>query len=362
MPDTRPSIKFDENGICPPCNYADSVPNIDWDARKEQLIKIISSYKDLNKSKNYDCLIGVSGGKDSTRQAMYVKNELGLRPLLISCVQPPQHQTELGADNLSNLVSLGFDTITVGPSPKVWKKLMWEGFVKYGNWHKSTEMALFASVPKVAIAYQIPLILWGENPALQLGNLKVGTTWDGNKMRHSNTIASGPESIAYDGLTQKQLYWYKYPSEEEMDRAEIQLVYLGYFWKDWSKLNNANFSIAYGLEVRSDVSENMGSLEPFDSLDDDFVLINQMLKHMKFGFGKVTEEVSELIRSKKISRDEGIELVRKYDGKCSEEYIQKFCDYMDISEKEFWNIAERFRNKGIWIKDNGKFRLKYPVG
>ncbi len=362
VPDTRPSIKFDEYGVCPPCNYVENISKIDWVARKKQLLEIISSYKNLNRSKNYDCLIGVSGGKDSTRQAMYVKNDLGLRPLLVSCVQPPQHQTELGADNLANLISLGFDTISVGPSPIVWKRLMWEGFIKYGNWHKSTEMALFASVPRVAIAYQIPLILWGENPALHLGNLKVGMTWDGNKMRNSNTIASGPESLAYPGISQQQLYWYKYPSEDEMSRAEIQLVYLGYFWKDWSKINNANYSIAYGLNVRDDSSENMGSLEPFDSLDDDFVLINQMLKHMKFGFGKVTEEVSELIRAKKLTRDEGIQLVKKYDGKCGEKYIRKFCQYMDITLEVFWEIAEKYRNMDIWVKSKNEYRLKYPVG
>ena len=361
MPNTRPSIKFDDNGVCLPCNYAESIPSIDWGKRKEQLLEIVASYKNHNKSKNYDCLIGVSGGKDSTRQAMYVKNELGLRPLLVSCVQPPQHQTELGADNLSNLISLGFDTISVGPSPTVWKKLMWEGFINYGNLHKSTEMALFASVPKVAIAYQIPLILWGENPTLQLGDAHAGTTWDGNKMSSGNTIASGPSSLKYPGLTEQQLYWYNYPDAVEMDRANIQLVYLGYFWNDWSKINNANFSIAHGLDIRVDSQENMGSLEPFDSLDDDFVQINQMIKHMKFGFGKVTEEVSELIRTNKMTRVEGIELVKKYDGKCSERYILKYCKYMGISIAKFWAVAEKYRNHDIWVKDKGEYHLKYSL-
>ena len=361
QPDTRPSIRFNDEGICPACQYVDKIPDIDWQARKEELKEIIKLGKENNVS-GYDCIIGVSGGKDSTRQALFVKEQLGLKPLLVSCAYPPEQQTERGAHNLSNMIALGFDTISISLAPQTWKKMMKEGFYTFGNIFKSSEMPLFASVPRVAIAYHIPLILWGDNPATQLGDLGVGSlNWNGNKMKFGNTIASGPQGLMTPGMTNQDIIWYKYPSDQEMEWARLQLVYLGYFMKDWSKVDNAAFSIAHGLEIRNDTVMEIGSLHPFESLDEDFVFVNQMLKCMKLGFGKVTDEVCEEIRLGRMTREKAIELVKKYDGQCDEKYILKFCKYLEITPEEFWRVAESYRNKDLWEKDQtGKWVLKYP--
>ncbi len=362
QPDTRPSIKFDDEGVCPACRYAEKLRDVDWDARAEELKEIISFGKKHNVS-GYDCIIGVSGGKDSTRQALFVKHKLGLNPLLVSCVYPPEQQTERGADNVANMISLGFDTICIGPKPQTWKKMMKEGFLKYGNIFKSTEMPLFASVPKLAIAYQIPLILWGENPAAQLGDLGSGTlNWDGSNMKKGNTIASGPEVLLNDEIQKRDILWHYYPSDEEMERANLKLVYLGYFIRDWSKKDNAKVSISHGLEIRDDSMKNMGTLHTFESLDEDFVFVNQMIKQIKFGFGKVTDDVCEEIRFGRMTREEGIELVKKYDGKCARKYILKFCEYLEITEEKFWEVVESYRNRDIWEKDEqDKWKLKYEL-
>jgi|SRR3989344_2126474 len=361
QPNTRPNIKFDDEGICPACQYVEKIPNIDWKARKEELKEIIKTCKRENVS-GYDCIIGVSGGKDSTRQVMYVK-ELGLKPLLVSCTYPPEQQSERGAHNLGNMISLGFDTITISPAPETWKKMMKQGFFKYGNIFKSTEMPLFASVPKVAIAYHIPLILWGENPATQIGELGAGSLdWNGNNLKRANTIASGPSVLFQETISKKDTLWYHYPEDWEMEAANLQIVYLGYFMGDWSKTNNANFSIAHGIEIRDDTSEEMGALHPFESLDEDFVFVNQMMKYLKFGFGKVTDEVCELIRADKMTREEGIELVRKYEGKCARKYIIQFCKYLEITEEQFWKVAESFRNREIWHQDGKRnWKLKNQI-
>ena len=364
QPDTRPGIKFNEEGICPACLYAENLPEIDWESREKELWEIVEKYKKHNKLQQYDCIVGVSGGKDSTRQAMYVKEKLGLKPLLVSMAYPPEQQTERGAHNLANLISLGFDAISVSLSPKIWKRMMKEGFLRFGNWQKSTEMALFASVPRIAIAYHIPLILWGENPATQFGNLDVGSVnWDGNNMRNSNTIRSGPDPLlsGTSDLQEQDIIWYRYPSPKDMETANLQIIYLGYFWKNWSKIDNGNFSIAHGLEIRDRPPQDQGSLYPFDALDDEFIIVNQMMKHLKLGFGKVTDEVCEQIRARKITREEGVELVKKYDGKCHPEYISKLCRYFEMSEEEFWKIAESYRNKDIWENSQGEWKLKYPL-
>ena len=210
QPDTRPGIKFDEEGICPACRFAEQSDNIGWSARLRVLEKIAETGRRNNVS-GYDCIIGVSGGKDSTRQSMFIRDELGLKPLLVSCTYPPEQVTKRGVYNISNLISLGFDCICVSPDPKIWKILMRQGFLKYGNWCKSTEMALYASAPKVAIAYHIPLIFLGENPAIALGHLDVGSvTWDANKMKYCHTLEGGnPDKLLVEGITEQDIFLYR---------------------------------------------------------------------------------------------------------------------------------------------------------
>lgn len=376
QPNTLPfSPDWGQECICPPCRYMEHVEEIDWGQREKELQQLTVFAKQNNVS-GYDCIVGVSGGKDSTRQSIYVRDKLGLKPLLVSCTYPPEQQTEKGAHNLANLISLGFDTITVGPAPQIWKRLMKQGFFKYGNWCKSTEMALYACLPRVAIAYHIPLIFLGENPATVYGDFpkemvhksKDGVFndeamgWNASTIRSTHTIASGPDDLLCEDMNEQDIIWYRYPPETEEQLANLKIVYLSYFIGDFNKLENASFSISHGLEIRNDTPRERGSIHPFEALDDDFVFMNQMMKYLKFGFGKVTEETSEEIRNGKMTRQQAIELVKRYDGKCSSYYIKRFCDYIGIREEEFWEVAESRRNKNIWEKDaGGEWRLKVPL-
>lgn len=364
QPDTRPGIKFDQEGVCPACRFAEQKEKIDWSARRRELEKI-ADFGRRNNVSGYDCIVGVSGGKDSTRQSMFLRDELGLKPLLVSCTYPPEQLTERGAHNISNLISLGFDCISASPDPQIWKKLMLQGFLKYGNWARSTEMALYASCPKVAIAYHIPLIFLGENPAIALGAMFVGsTTGDANKMKYCHTIKGGPDELISekDGITEQDLFWYRYPPDDEMEWAKLKVVYLGYYIKDFTRFKNAEFSINLGLAIRDEPPEETGEVYKFEALDEDFVVINQTLKYFKFGFGKATDQVSEAVRLGMMTRQEAIELVKKYDGNCADRFVRRFCNYIGVSEKKFWEIAELYRDKDIWEKDKeGNFRIKIPL-
>lgn len=362
QPDTRPSIKFDKDGVCPACRYSQKWSKIDWAARRRKLDRIAAWGKKHNFT-GYDCIVAVSGGKDSTRQSMYVRDELGLKPLLVCCSYPPEQVVDRGVKNLSNLISLGFDCISISPSPIVWKKMMRQGFLKHGNWAKSTEMALYASAPRIAIAYHIPLIFLGENPALMLGHLDAGSlTENANRMKYSFTLAGGPKSLATPDISEIDLYWYHYPSDKDMQRTKLRVVYLGYFIRDFTRFKNALFSIANGLTIRTDPPEDIGDNYGFEALDEDFVVVNQMIKHLKYGFGKVTDQVCEAIRLEMITRDQAVDLVKKYDGKYAPRYITQFCKYIGIPEKKFWELAESFRNRDIWEKTkNGELKLKYQL-
>ena len=365
QPDTRPNTQFTEAGICPACNYFEQLKRVDWRERREILDEVVAQFA-RKPGQHFDCIIGVSGGKDSTRQALWVRESLGLRPLLVCLSYPPEQVTERGVDNISNLIELGFDVVVSAPAPGTWKRLMREAFGKFTNWARSTELALFSCVPQIAIRYGIPLILWGENPGLQLGDLKTlgRTGYDGNNLRYMNTLSGGAADWMVEaGSSNQELIPYRYPTPEEFDANNIQIVYLGWFLGDWSLADNGMYSAGNGLKVRTDTVANTGDLMGVTSLDEDWVTLNQLIKFYKFGFGRVTDYVNESIRLQKLTRDEAIQLVERYDDSCSSEYIAGFCDYIGISVENFWAQVHRSVNRQLFdVHDDGKITRKYQVG
>lgn len=359
-PSSRPNMVFDTEGICPVCRYEESkrLETIDWGARAAEL-KSICDWGRTHTRARYDCMVTVSGGKDSLRQACYARDELGMNPLLVSCSYPPEQITARGADNVANLISLGFDTLVVSPDPQLWKRLMREGFLRFGNWCRSTEMALYAIPVHVAIAYQIPLVFYGENPALTIGEKHGRTDGDASQLKKGNTIAGGPAALLPADVTTQDACFYFYPPDHHMEAAHLRLVYLGYYMADWSGRNNARFAIARGLQVRSEPPEATGDLWGFSCLDEDFSIVNQFLKYLKLGFGRVTDQVCEAITAGAMNRDEGLELLRRYDGKCDPQFIRRFCGYLEIPESLFWEFAEKFRNRNYWHQDaHGQWHLQ----
>ena len=352
-PSTRPNALFDEEGVCLVCKFEDQKRSaqIDWQARQQELDEIIQWGK-RNSKTSYDCIVTVSGGKDSTKQAMYARDELGLKPLLVSCVYPPEQLHERGANNLANLIALGFDTVSISLNPQVWKKMMRQAFLLYANWCRSTEMALYAIPIHVAIAYKIPLVFLGENPALTIGENHGRLDGDASRMKYSNTLGGGvPDKLMGEGVSRQDVHFYTYPPDDDMEYADLRIIYMGYYIKEWSGRNNADFAIQHGLQTRHEPPEKIGDLWGVSSLDEDFRLVNQMLKYLKFGFGHVTDQVCDAINLGTMTREEGIELIKKYDGKCDYVYIKRFCDYLEICEDKFWEVAESVRNRGVWCKD-----------
>lgn len=365
QPDTRPNTVFSENGICPACTYFDHLADVDWHERYEILQDVLSSYPKKTGGQ-FDCIIGVSGGKDSTRQALWARDKLGLRPLLACLSYPPEQVTQRGTENISSLIDHGFDVVMSAPAPGTWQKLMRHAFDKFTNWARSTELALFSSVPQLAIRYGIPLILWGENPGLQLGDLKTlgRNGYDGNNLRYMNTLSGAAlDWMLEAGVSEKELIPYRYPTPEDFDRYNLQIVYLGWFLGDWSLTNNGMYASALGLHLREDPVENTGDLRGVTSLDEDWVTLNQMIKYYKFGFGRVTDYCNEEIRHGKMGRSEGIQLVEAYDDSCSPEYIEAFSDYIGISVKQFWDQVRASVNRDLFdVTGDGRITRKFRVG
>ena len=239
-------------------------------------------------------------------------------------------------------------------------------FLRFTNWARSTEMALYSSVPQLAIRYGIPLILWGENPGLQLGDLKTlgRTGYDGNNLRNMNTLSGGDLGwMTEDGFDPGRLVPYRYPAPEAFEANDLQIVYLGWCLGDWSLINNGLYGAANGLQIREDRVENTGDLAGVTALDEDWVTLNQMIKYYKFGFGRVTDYVNEAIRHRQMTREEGVSLIEQYDDACSPAYIASFCEYIDISVDEFWAQVHRSVNRDLFdLLPDGRIVRRFQVG
>ncbi|NVJ54177.1 MAG: N-acetyl sugar amidotransferase [Campylobacteraceae bacterium] len=358
-PTTRPGLILDNDGICQGCRYFETLKEIDWDKRKAELNNILKWARDKKSPQGYDAIVSVSGGKDSLRQALYARDSLGLNVLLVSTRYPPEKVTEVGVRNFDNLVSLGFDTISITPNPEIYKKLMKKCFYEYGNIYKASESIVYASAHKIAIMYDIPLILLGENGSLVYGDK--ASNKDGGiakNIRNNNTIGGGDLSIYIDeelDIKEEDLNAFEIPYYNDED---LKVIYLGYYMKDFSQITNAVYAMTYGLDYIHEPLNKLGTIYNFGQTDTDFMPMNQLIKFYKFGFGKASEDLSELIKLGIMSRETAIELAKTLDGKCDRKYILMFCDYIGISEKEFWEVAEKYRNQDIWKKNKyGKWEL-----
>lgn len=366
QPDTRPNSQFIK-GVCQVCLYNDSIKNVDWDERLNTLKKIIKPHI---KKKPYNCIIGISGGKDSTRQALWVRDKLGLNPLLVCMAYPPEQVTNVGANNISNLISLGFDVEIISISPVFWKNLLKIGFLNFCNWAKFTEQGIVSSVPKAAIRHKINIVFWGENPADAVGDAKTSTGkegegYDGRNLKDMNTVGGGKiDWIASKyNLPKDKLYQFEFPTHQDFVKNKIQIIYLGWFWSDWSIKKNGLISSLYGLNLRKDHFKNTQDIRGVFSLDEDWVTLNQMIKYYKYGFGRISDYINEDIRNNYIKRKDAISIIENYDHCCSDKYIKKFCKYINISQEEFWFNVRKNVNKNLFHIDNMlNIKRKFKVG
>jgi N-acetyl sugar amidotransferase len=343
MPETKLGITFNEEGICNACVNAEKNKNINWGEKEKEIKEIAKEIKEKHPT-GYNCLIPVSGGKDSTRLSMYARDELGLKPLCVF-VQPP-YITEVGEKNIRNLSKLGFDIFRFNPNNKILPKLLKKSFIQDGQPAGAFEFMLYAVPMQVAINYKISLVMWGEDAVFEYGNK--GESKDGSASHQKEASAIDGRDASHwagDGVDEEDLISFQHPTEEELDKAGVKSIYLSHYIK-WDSRENAELAIKNGLTIRPD-SELMGTggYWNFEQLDDEIPIISHLIKYIKFGYGRATDQACRDIRGGHITREKGLELAEEYDGKCNPDYIKRFCDYINITEEEFWKIANSFKRK-----------------
>jgi len=349
MPTTKPDLHFDENGVCDACQSQKSKNSeIDWKKREEEFLSLIEKYKT---HADYDCIIGVSGGKDSTFQVLKVL-ELGLNPLCI-CFEPTI-PTKIGRKNLENLNNLGVDLIHIKRNPVVYKKLAKEAFIRTGDNEWQNHLGIFTTVPKFAVNFNIPLIIWGESPQLEYGgpaSSKTRNTLDRQWLEEFGGLLGNriSDMVGVDGLTKKDLALYTYSSDEDINRVGVTGLFLGYYFK-WDLREVLKKAQKYGFETANRPIET--TYEDFENLDCYSNHLHDYLKYVKYGFGRAIDNACLDIRLGYIDREQGVRLVNKYDGRLPKKAIKKYLEYTGFTQKEFDKIVDSYTNKRIFKRDD----------
>lgn len=353
MPATKPDLHFDEDGVCDACRSQKSKNSeINWKKREEEFLDLIKKYKT---HPDYDCAIGVSGGKDSTYQVLKVL-ELGLNPLCI-CFEPTI-PTKVGRKNLENLNNLGVDLIHIKRNPVVYKKLAKEAFIRTGDNEWQNHLGIFTTVPKFAVNFNVPLIIWGESPQIEYGgpaSSKTRNTLDRQWLEEFGGLLGNriSDMVGVDGLTEKDLALYTYSRDEDINRVGVTGLFLGYYFK-WDLREVLKKSQEHGFITSDRPIET--TYEDFENLDCYSNHLHDYLKYVKYGFGRATDNACLDIRLGYITREQGVRLVNKYDGNLPKKAIKKYLEYTGFTQEEFEKIVDSYTNKRIFGRDeNGKF-------
>jgi N-acetyl sugar amidotransferase len=368
-------LSFDEQAVCSGCRVHAQKANINWEQRRQWLLELVEEYRQPN-GENYDCIIPVSGGKDSWFQTYYVKEVLGLNPLLVT--YNGNNYLDVGLRNLKRMREVfGVDHIFFTPNPTLLKKLNRLCLKKMGdmNWH--AHAGIFTYPVQVAVQMNIPLIVWGEHGFTDLGGMfsmnDLIEMTAKFRLEHAqrgydwfDMLDEANPEIA-EGITAKDMQWCRYPSDEKLEEVGMRGIYLGNF-VDWDANQQTELMKKFGFEEAPFAFER--TYRRMSNLDDMHENgMHDYLKFIKFGYGRCSDHVCKDIRGGKMTRDEGIELVRRYDHVKSADLL-RWLEYTGMSEDEFDAIADTFRDprvwtknaQGMWEKDNlwGE-RSAYPV-
>lgn len=362
-PTTRPKLEINEDGICSACISArEKKEDIDWRVREKQLRSIFERFRSKDK-RQYDCIIPVSGGKDSTYQVHIVKNVYDMNPLCFTF--KTLARTKRGEENLQTLKNMGVDHIDFSPNPIGINKLTRKMFETIGDCSMIDHYAIYGITANFAYKLKIPLVVWGENPDMEYGapaedRSNSMLNWDFLKKQD---VLKGKriEDWIDNDVELHEIKSLIHPSEDMLKELGYTPIFLGYFLP-WDAQQNVKIACQYGFK-RREQGPIMG-LYDYADLDCMNIVIHHYFKWLKFGFNRITDNASNEIRKGRLSREEAVKLVKERDGiKPPIEYIEAFCKQIGITMEYFGEIAERFRNHDIWKKDEyGEWYIKGWIG
>ena len=362
----KPTTRFDQDGICDACLWAEiKETKIDWEKREDELSALCSKHR--SKVGDYDVIVPVSGGKDSMYVAHLLKSKYKMKPLTVTW--SPHLWTEIGLKNHQNLIKSGFDNILISPNGEVHRHLTRLAFVNLGHPLQPFVYGQRSVGPRTALHYGVKLIFYGENCAEY-----------GNKIEDNYVSTMDPVLFTcYDiddpktmlgglsiadlnnkkNISRSDLLVYKSPSLQEVEEKCLEVHYMSYYRK-WVPQENYYYAMKNTCFEPSP-TRTIGSYSKYSGIDDKLELIDYYMRYIKFGMGRTTFDAAQEIRTGKITREEGVALVRKYDGEFPEEHLDDFLEYTGLSRDEFFIALDSFRPKNLWEKKEDTWILKYQV-
>lgn len=374
-------IAFDEEGVCDACRNAErKLAEIDWEQRRRELDALCDKYRSRNGS--YDCLVPGSGGKDSFYQSWVLKYEFGMNPL--TCTWAPHIYTDWGWRNFNRWIHAGFDNYLMTSNGRV-KKLMTRLAVE-NLFHPFQPFIIGQKgfAPKFASQMNIPLIFYGENEA-EYGN----PIADNNSAKRDYDYFShaSDEEIFFGGVSvldlienfgvrRADLSSYMPSDPRHLEDKGIEVHYLGYYLK-WHPQSAYYFAVEHG-GFEASPERTPGTYSKYNSIDDRIDDLHYYTTHIKFGIGRTTYDAAQEIRSGDIEREEGVALVKRYDGEFPERFAEELFEYLSLSPERFPEasrqfespimdrayfdaLANRFRSPHLWAYEDGKWQLRRTV-
>ncbi|RXJ02276.1 N-acetyl sugar amidotransferase [Anaerobacillus alkaliphilus] len=364
MPSSKPDLKLDESGVCSACRSFEGRKEINWEDRYQELLNILERYRSKDGS-NWDCIVPVSGGKDSTYQVIRLL-ELGMNPLCVNATTCDL--SDIGKRNIENIKKLGVDFVEMSPNPIVRAKLNKIGLTHVGDISWPEHVGIFTMPVRAAVQFNIPLIIWGENSQNEYGG--PATASESNVLNRRWLEEFGgllglrvSDLVGLEEIEQKHLIPYNYPTDEELSNVGVTGLFLGYFMP-WDGYTNALISQANGFETYNKIVE--GSIVNYENLDNYQTGIHDYFKYLKFGFGRATDIACLHVRRGRLTREDALSLVRKHDGKFPWTYLGKpineILEPLDMTIEEFINICDRFTNKKLFLTDRNGNLVKDKDG
>jgi N-acetyl sugar amidotransferase len=353
LPSTKPDLFFDKSGECAACTSYKDRKVIDWKLREIEFKQIMARIRSTSKS-SWDCIVPVSGGKDSTAQVLKIL-ELGLNPLCVNSATCDL--SAIGRKNIENIKQLGVDFMEFSPNPRVRAVLNKIGLDQVGDISWPEHVGIFTIPVRAAVQFGVPLIIWGENsqneyggPASASQNNVLNRRW----LEEFGGLLGLRVSDLSDiyGISEADLVPYTYPSDDELASVGVTGLFLGYYFP-WDGFTNYFLAQANGFTSYGRVIE--GSVVDYENLDNHQTGIHDYFKFLKYGFGRATDLVSVSLRRERITRQQGLELIKHHDGKYPWTYLGKplseILNQIDLTIEEFDIICERFTNKELFLKN-----------
>jgi len=367
----RPRIIFDHEGVCSGCRNTEHKNNeVDWNQREKELVSLLDKHRRTDGQ--WDVIVPSSGGKDSGYVAHQLKYKYGMNPLTVTW--SPLQYTNIGFQNFQSCIDAGLSNMLCTPNGKFQRKLARLCFEELGDAFHVFVLGQVSYPLQMALKMGVKLVFYGENgEAEYAGDPKyvdkpykpttefVTQHFKGLTFRELLDYGlKNKDYLSKDDFTESDLTFYEPPSLDSLDKAGILGKHFYSYYHKWSPQENYYYCSEHtGFKPNPERSE--GTYSKYSSLDDKMDGFHYYLRYIKFGLGRCLEEAAHEVRDGHITREEGVALMRRYEGEFPMKYFKDFLQYLNITEKHFWEVVDSWRASHLWEKVDGNWQLKHPI-